>query len=287
MLTRLKAKLYYSITGRFPDSFAVIFFYLRCFKKIPNLKNPSTFNEKIAWRKLYQRNPLFTVFCDKIAVKAEVERIIGKQHVIETLWVGKDPYDIPFNALMPPYVIKVNHSSGCNIFVRSKKDIDNAKIIKSLQEHLNLSHGQRFREWGYTRISPAILIERLIETPNNDFPTDYKFFVYHGRVHFIQVDFDRFTSHKRNLYTRDWVLLPAKLTYPNATEHVLPPPNLKEMIEIAEKIGRLFDFVRVDLYSTPKGILFGEATFYPGAGLERFSPNVWDFRFGEPWKIQY
>jgi len=57
------------------------------------------------------------------------------------------------------------------------------------------------------------------------------------------------------------------------------------MINLAEKIGAPFDFVRVDLYSPPQGILFGEATFYPGSGLQPFIPEDWDNEFGEPWKI--
>jgi hypothetical protein len=54
------------------------------------------------------------------------------------------------------------------------------------------------------------------------------------------------------------------------------------MIDIAEKIGAQFDFVRVDLYSPPQGILFGEASFYPNSGLKAFVPEEWDYRFGEP-----
>jgi hypothetical protein len=57
------------------------------------------------------------------------------------------------------------------------------------------------------------------------------------------------------------------------------------MIELVEQIGAQFDIVRVDLYSTAKGIFFGEITFYPEAGLGRFSSDEWDFMFGEPWKI--
>jgi hypothetical protein len=57
------------------------------------------------------------------------------------------------------------------------------------------------------------------------------------------------------------------------------------MIEMAEKIGAQLEFVRVDLYSSPQGILFGEVTFYPNAGLEAFTPEQWDMTFGEPWHL--
>jgi hypothetical protein len=57
------------------------------------------------------------------------------------------------------------------------------------------------------------------------------------------------------------------------------------MIALAEAIGASFDFVRIDLYAPPAGVLFGEATFYPEAGLANFTPEPWDRRFGAPWTI--
>lgn len=61
--------------------------------------------------------------------------------------------------------------------------------------------------------------------------------------------------------------------------------RLPDLIDLAEKIGAQFDFVRVDLYSPPQGIFFGEATFYPNGGLQAFTPKEWDSEFGEPWRI--
>jgi hypothetical protein len=285
MVKNILKKAYWFIMDGLPDRAAVELFYLRAFKKLPDLKNPKTFNEKIAWRKLYQRNPLFPVFADKIAVKAEVAELVGKQHLIETLWVGRTPDEIPYDALEPPYVIKVSHSSGGNIFIRTKSDIQKEETSESVYKQLKYRYAHRFREWGYLDIPPQVMVERMIEMPQGDVPEDYKFFVYHGRVHFIQVDYDRFKGHKRNIYDRDWNLLPVKSLFPQATESTAKPSSLGKMTEIAEKIGSQFDFVRVDLYSTPQGILFGETTFYPGAGIEGFAPHDWDYAFGEPWKL--
>ncbi len=269
---------------RLPDYLAVNLLYFRYFKKLPNLKAPRTFNEKIAWRKLYQRNPVFSVLADKIAVKAEIAKLIGEQHVIKTLWAGENPADIPFDSLDVPYVIKVNHGSGGNLFIRTKQDIDRAQIIKIVGEQLRSSYGHRCREWAYEGIPPRVLVEPLILV-SGDVPDDYKFYVYGGRVHFIQVDRGRFREHILSLYDRDWNLLPASYKYPSASKPVAPPSRLHQMIGIAETIGQ-FDFARVDLYSPPEGILFGEVTFYPGAGHAHFVPGEWDYKFGEPWKIE-
>jgi len=268
-----------------PDYVAVRLLYYGAFRRLPDLKHPKTFNEKIAWRKLYQHNPLFPLFSDKIAVKAEIAHLIGEQHIIETLWTGDTPEAIPFDDLAPPYVVKVNHSTGGILFVRTPQDVKQEMIVSSMRRQLRLSHGRRLREWGYLGIQPRVLIERMVETPSGDLPEDYKFFVYHGRVHFIQFDCDRPRGLKLNFYDRAWNLLPAKLRYPRTSAPIPRPANLAQMIEMAEKIGAQFDFVRVDLYSSPQGILFGEVTFYPNAGLEPFTPAEWDMTFGEPWHL--
>ena len=285
MNASLTHKLRESVRNLLPDYIAVNLLYYRVFRRLPDLEHPRTFNEKIARRKLHQRNPKFRIFSDKIAVKAEIARLIGEQHIIETLWTGAAPEAIPFDDLTPPYVVKVNHSTGGSQFVRTPQDVQEDMIVSSMREQLRWSHGRRLREWGYLGIPPRVLVERMVETPNSDLPKDYKFFVYHGRAHFIQFDCDRKQGLKLNFYDREWKLLPAKLRYPRTSEPVPKPANLGQMIEVAEKIGAQFDFVRVDLYSPPQGILFGEVTFYPNAGLEPFTPEEWDLRFGEPWRL--
>jgi len=285
MNTTVAHKVRESLRNLLPDYVAVNLLYYSVFRRLPDLKHPKTFNEKIAWRKLNQHDPRFRVFSDKIAVKAEVAGLIGEQHIIPTLWTGDAPEAIPFDDLTPPYVVKVNHSSGRGLFIRAPQDVKKQTIASSIRKHLTSSHGRRLREWGYLGIPPRVLVERMVETPDGDLLADYKFFIYHGRAHFIQFDCDRTRGLKLNFYDREWNLLPAKLRYPPTSEPVPKPQNLARMIEIAERIGAQFDFVRVDLYSAPQGILFGEVTFYPNAGLEPFTPQEWDTTFGEPWRL--
>lgn len=53
----------------------------------PNLDSPQTFNEKILWLKLHNRNPQYTQMVDKYAAKKYVADIIGDEYVIPTLGV--------------------------------------------------------------------------------------------------------------------------------------------------------------------------------------------------------
>jgi len=70
MIRKVAEKVYRSFFDNLPDYAAVNLTYLRTFGKLPNLRHPKTFSEKIAWRKLYQHNPQFPIFADKVAVKA-------------------------------------------------------------------------------------------------------------------------------------------------------------------------------------------------------------------------
>ena len=110
-------KAYCLCLGLLPDEWAIQIMYFRNFHRFANLRNPQTFNEKINWRKLHQRDPRFALFADKVAVKDEIAKLAGPEYVIPTLWVGKRPEDIPFDRLDPPYVIKINNGYGSNLYI--------------------------------------------------------------------------------------------------------------------------------------------------------------------------
>lgn len=276
--------MFRTLLGILPDKWAIQLMHYRRFRRLPNLRAPQTLSEKVNWRKLYQRDPRFTVFVDKVAVKEEIARLVGREHVIPTLWTGERPEDIPFDDISPPYVIKVNHGIGHHIFIRRRDDIDAKKIRAVLKKQLRHSYGRDTRQWAYADIPRRILIERMLEI-GGEIPEDYKFFVYHGRVHFIQVEVNRFTRHEAVFFDRTWTELPGTKNVPNSGKLISKPSHLEGMIAVAEKIGTLFDFVSVDLYCVSGTVLFGETTFYPGGVYLRMGPAEWDLMFGEPWLI--
>jgi hypothetical protein len=279
-------KAYRAVMDNLPDQLAVRLMYFRRFKRWPNLRRPATFTEKVNWRKLNQRDPRFTVLSDKVAAKDAVAKLIGARHIVPTLWVGRTADELPFDELEPPYVVKVSHGNGGHCFVRRGEVIDRERIRRSIELQLNYSYGTLFREWAYLDVPRRVLVEPMILLPDGEIPDDYKFFVYHGRVHFIQVDYARFRKHRRNFYTRAWARLPVTSACPPTQEVPPEPDRLGEMIAIAETIGAEFDFVRVDLYLTCDDVLFGEATFYPAGGMSGFGSARWDATFGEPWHVQ-
>ena len=92
----------------------------------------------------------------------------------------------------------------------------------------------------------------------------------------------RFESQWRAFYDPLWNKLPVWILYPPSEREIERPATLETMIEVAEKLGALFDFVRVDLYEHRGRVAVGELTFYPGSGLVPISP-AFDLALGEKW----
>ena len=61
------------------------------------------------------------------------------------------------------------------------------------------------------------------------------------------------------------------------------PSALSRMIEVAEQLGRGFDFVRVDLYCVNGKVYFGEMTHTPSGGLFAWTPSDFDAAMGAMW----
>lgn len=245
---------------------------------VPNLDQPTTFNELVHVRKLCDRRAILPRLADKVLVKDYVAERLGRDWLIPTLWHGTRLPETP--PWQPPFVVKPNHASQKILFVRSI-GADWPRIRARANRWLRQRYGGLLDEWLYGSIEPQLLVEPFVGG-GGAVPIDYKFFVFRGRVEMIQVDTDREHAHKRTLFDRSWRLLPVRLRYPRSTARLEPPPNLGRMIEAAETLGRNWDFVRVDLYH-PGRPLFGELTFYPNSGLDRFSPKALDEQLGALW----
>jgi hypothetical protein len=128
-------------------------------------------------------------------------------------------------------------------------------------------------EFAYSQIKPVVLVEELLTDENGDLPKDFKYWCFNGKVALIQIDSDRYSNHVRDFYDRDWNLLNVQASYPNSSKSLKRPINLKEMIDLAEKLSNDSDLLRVDLYDLGDRIVFGELTNYPGGGVEKFAPR--------------
>ena len=152
---------------------------------------------------------------------------------------------------------------------------------EKLINHLGRGFYYKTREWPYKNVTPRILAEKYLVDESGIDLKDYKFFCFDGQVKFIQVDFDRFTNHKRNFYNTSWEFQDLEVKYPNNKNYIIDKPKmLKTMIQMASELSRDIPHLRVDFYSIKDTFFFGELTFFHGNGTEEFYPSVWNSVFG-------
>ena len=267
-----------------PVRFKVKFLYFRRFSRLPNLVAPISFNEKLNWRKLNDYDPLLTIAADKLESKKFVKAVCPQIEVPETFWSGTSFVSLPVNELPTKYVIKANHGSRMNLFFDelTKPDIQKLEALRS--DWFLHDQYATLGEWGYKHIVKKVFVEEFLDF-SGTVPDDYKFFVYHGKVKFIQLDTGRFTQHYRNMYDQEWNDLEIDFSHPRKQPSPKKPELFEKMIEAAEQLGQYFTFIRVDFYQLNNKVYFGELTVYPGAGYEVFPSSEVDQCFGAPWDI--
>ncbi len=274
--------LYYLI----PDEWEIQRSYKKAFGHRCNLKTPTTFNEKIQWLKLHDRNPMYPVLTDKLLVKEIVAKEIGEQYVIPTLFGGFSHFkEIPFESLPNQFVIKCNHDSQSTIICKDKRSFDyqwaKVRIENALKRNYYYSRG---KQWGYKDIKPQVFVEEYVRGERGGELDDYKFYMFNGECKTIFYFTNRFGlgGTRMNCYDANWNLLPFTRGHQNTEQPVPKPENLQEMLDLAQRLAALIKnaFVRIDLYSVHGRIFFGEYTFYPGLGYNAFNPVEWDSILG-------
>ncbi len=246
-----------------------------------NLENPKSYNEKIQWIKLYDRRPEYSTYADKYAVRNYIASTIGEEYLIPLLGVYESVEEIPWDEFPEQFVLKCTHGSGSNILCmdKSKLDINSAK--KKLEKWMKKNWYWFGREWAYKNIKPRIICEKFMVDESGIELKDYKIFCFNGKAKIIQVDYGRFTNHKRNLYDTEWQYIPASIKLPTDPNVVIKKPSkLETMLKLAEILAKDYPHVRVDFYSINDKIYFGELTFYHGSGFEKFEPEEFGLTMG-------
>ena len=241
-----------------------------------------TFSEKLYHRMITVHrdgNETFTRLTNKFLVRDYVRKAIGEQYLVPLLWQGFDPRKIPIASLPGPCIAKTNHGSGGHLIIDQTSDED--EVASKLKASLSFNHYWTSREYQYYAIKPRIIVEKLLDDGEPSGPLDYRFWCFHGRPAAIQTDNN---AHSMNaFYTPSWEWISTTYRATTGTREAKRPANLDHMLEIAEKLSRSFDFVRVDLYNVGGNVYFGEMTFTPTAGRHRFDPPEWDEWFGQKW----
>ena len=251
-----------------------------------DLNKPKTFSEKLAARKL-ETNELYTLCSDKIQVRDYVKNKIGEKYLVPCYLVTDNFTRKQFNSLPNSFVIKTAGGSGTLDIIYDKTKTSYKKLKTELDDWLEFEHWYIGGEMHYKDVSKGIICEKLLLDDDNKVPRDYKFHVFKNggdEKVFVQVDFDRFEKHSRNVYDEDFNLLDMSIAFPNYKGEAKKPKNYNEMIKVAKKLAEDFDYVRVDLYNVDGYIYFGELTFCHGGSYETITPFEKDVEWGTYWK---
>ena len=269
-----------------PDRAYIQLYYFAQFKKFCNLRNPKTYNEKLNWLKLHDRNPDYPKLVDKYEAKKQVARIIGEEYIIHTLGVWDSFDEIDFDALPDQFVLKCTHDSEGVVVVRDKKKLDFPAAREKLTHALSQNFYYMGREWPYKNLKPRIIAEKYMEDHVDGELRDYKFFCFDGEPKAMFVASDR-TDHGVffDYFDLDFNHLDIRQKYPNAAKSIRKPDNFEKMIELSRKLTKGFPHVRADFYEVDGKLYFGELTFYHFSGFMPFQPEKWDGIFGDWLKL--
>jgi len=138
--------------------------------------------------------------------------------------------------------------------------------------------------WSYN----PLLAEEFVpgEERERTLAVDYKIHVFGDTIAAIQ-RIERYSGPdqpaRHRFYTADWALFddPMNTINPLAAP-AAPPACLTQMVDAALRLGGAFGtYIRVDLYATPRGCVFGEFSSLPHAGTH-FTPYA-DELFEDLW----
>ena len=265
------------------DSFYLKYVYKEQTGKKLNLKNPQTFNEKLQWLKIHDRKDIYTTMVDKYEAKKYVASIIGDEYIIPTLGVYDSFDDIDFSKLPNKFVIKCTHDSGGLVICRDKKKLNILEAKQKIEKCLKKNYYYAWREWPYKNVKPRIIIEKYMEDAESNDLKDYKLFCFDGKTKIVLVCSERFSSSNmcESFYDEKWNFINISEDNHRIDSNVMKPVNFELMKNLAWKLSNDIPFIRIDFYEINDKIYFGELTFFPKSGFEKFEPAEYDKLLGD------
>lgn len=265
------------------ETYIKLIYWARMGKRL-NLKNPTSFNEKLQWLKLYDRRPEYSRMVDKYEAKKYVSEIIGEEYIIPTLGVWDTFDDINFDSLPDQFVLKCIHDSGGLVICRDKATFDISYARNIINKSLKNNYYLHAREWPYKNVKPRIIAEQYMVDESGYELKDYKLFCFDGFAKAMFIASDRYKKGeetKFDFFDMDFKHLPFTNGHPNATHEIKRPESFEKMKELAAKLSEGIPQVRVDFYDINGQIYFGELTLSHWSGMVPFEPEEWDYKFGE------
>lgn len=254
--------------------------------KWPSVAFPRTYSERIQWRKVFDHNPDFVTFSDKLAGKEYIRRTCPELAVPRTLWVGTRIEDAPAELLAGDVAVKANCGSGTNFFIRGGQ-YDAAELRERTAAWMARPFGGRNAEWAYGPIPRLLFLEELLGTPEDPL-VEINIRAGRGRIAHGSltlwgksprqsvVDIDEH-GVRRNIRLGEGVEAAE-------VEGIAVPPGYMDAVRHAARMSLDLDFARYDFLWANGRLHGGEITIYPASGYAPENPHertvleTWDLR---------
>ena len=233
------------------------------------------FNGKVRER-MANFPPQMIPFVDKLKIKEIAERKGFKGVPAADIKTDTSLVLKPNNSTAKYVIVKdgkVTVSQGTNGILSKGDTIAKVKqVLPQLDQHW-AKQKMDSKEDFYNRIPYALVTEKVLK--NKD---DYKFHVTDGKIHLVQVHYDRDGKDHEMVFLDE--------NYKPSKNQIKPtrksktgkakrkPKNWDKMVQAAKELSKGMDYVRIDLYE--EGPYVGEFTFTPNAGGSCVQPASFD-----------
>lgn len=249
---------------------------------------------RVIGHELGVRDPVFAVN-GKIDAHAWAVRLGVRPAAV--LAHAATPQEIPWASLPPQFVVKPVRGAGSRgVYLLRRHGTGYRDLVRGLDLGPGSVAEQLSALAADGRVSGELVVEELVQDPRRPGlgPVDWKFSTFFGRVGLIEAKATRPGGDPVwKLFDDRWADLGRG--YGRIPGIRSPPPNLDSSIQAPVHAGALMSvaqrisaavprpFVRVDLYDSVAGPVFGELTPEPGgpvhgfrADIDRFLGHCWE-----------
>ena len=246
-------------------------------EEVLNLAVPKTFDEKIQWMKLYDRDARKSNLSDKYLCREFIAEKIGEKYLIPLVGIWNNFDEIDFSVLPEQFVLKATHGNKWSRIVKDKETLNMAELKEVLNNWLGLNYAFYAKfEAQYNDISPRIIAEKYIESFHDNI-FNYKVFCFNGKAKYIMFMAQERNDIKAVFFDKNWNLQPFIYNYSKYEKKVKKPGQLGELLDLSEKLGEGFSYVCINFRILNGGeIKFVELSFSPESGFMSWNPCQYD-----------
>ena len=277
---------------KLPNNFKVKLGYFLFHKSIPNINHPTSLNEKILNRILYDKNEMYPILADKFLVREYIQKVLSQDVLVPLVLATQEPKDLEQLKSLQNTVVKPNHGAGMvQIYDTEPSIVEKNKLIAQCKQWLKIDYSKAGGEWHYSQIKPYILVEQKI-TASGESLRDYKFHRFLQQdgsyKQVLQVIAERSTNGYETVFfdvnNLDEILhSPFYYTFSLSD---FEKKHINYIVNYNEKICPENGYLRIDWYITEKQIYFGEITLTSGSGKSKSLSGIFGIEMGKLWVVR-